>query len=57
MALQFGDLGHPRGDQRGEHSRPLNDQGADFFDELLQGKGSRPDPGSVTAFAQTCPRR
>jgi predicted acyl esterase len=55
VALQFGDLGHSRGANEEETNQPLNDQGADFFDKLLRGEGSRPNKGSVTAFAQTCP--
>ncbi|MFL5820426.1 MAG: CocE/NonD family hydrolase [Solirubrobacteraceae bacterium] len=55
IALQFGDLGHSRGENDPSTNKPLNDQGADFFRKLLLGEGSRPKPGSVTAFAQTCP--
>lgn len=55
IALQFGDLGHSRGANKASTNRPLNDQGADFFRKLLLGQGSRPSPGSVTAYGQTCP--
>src|SRR5205085_10594912 len=53
--LQFGDLGHSRGSNKPTVNRPFNDQGAAFFAALLQGAGTPPPPGRVTAFTQTCP--
>jgi len=56
VALQFADLGHARGSNKGDADKALNDQGSAFFDAHLRGAGSPPAPGSVTAFTQTCPK-
>ena len=56
VSLQLADLGHPRGSNKANADRALNDQGAAFFDAYLRGQGSPPAPGSVTAFTQTCPK-
>lgn len=53
--LQFGDLGHSRGSNKPTVNQPFNDQGAAFFGYFLQGTGSAPPPGRVTAYTQTCP--
>jgi hypothetical protein len=56
IALQFGDLGHPRGSNKENADRFFNDQGARFFAFHLKGAGTgAPAPGSVTTFTQTCP--
>ena len=56
VSLQFADLGHQRGSNKVDADKALNDEGAAFLDAYLRGVGSPPAPGSVTAFAQTCPR-
>lgn len=53
--LQFGDLGHSRGSNKPTVNQPFNDQGAAFMAYQLQGIGTAPPPGSVTAYTQTCP--
>lgn len=55
VTLQFGDLGHSRGSNKATVNRAFNDQGSTFFAAYLQGSGSAPAPGSVTAYTQTCP--
>jgi predicted acyl esterase len=56
VALQLGDLGHPRGSNKSNVQAYFNAQGARFFDAYLKGEeGKAPRNGSVTAFSQTCP--
>jgi hypothetical protein len=55
VALQFGDLGHPRGANKAAVDHVLNTQGVKFFNAYLKGAGRGPRPGSVTAFTETCP--
>jgi fermentation-respiration switch protein FrsA (DUF1100 family) len=56
VSLQLGDLGHARGNNDATMDKALQDQGSDFFDHYLKGSGSAPAPGSVTAYAQVCPK-
>jgi fermentation-respiration switch protein FrsA (DUF1100 family) len=58
VSLQFGDLGHSRGSNKTNVDHYFNDQGSAFFDRYLRGSRSAPapQPGSVTAFTQTCPK-
>jgi fermentation-respiration switch protein FrsA (DUF1100 family) len=57
VALQFGDLGHMRGQNKKNADVVLNDQGSAFLDQYVARAGSdAPAPGSVTAFTQTCPK-
>jgi hypothetical protein len=56
VSLQFGDLGHMRGSNKPEVALAYADRAAAFFDHWLQGAGSGPRPGSVTAYTQTCPK-
>jgi len=58
VALQFGDLGHPRAANKPRSDRAFNDQGADFFGLHLSdlARARAPQPGRVTAYTQTCPR-
>src|SRR2546423_13961164 len=56
VSLQFGDLGHSRGSNKQTVNRPFNAQGAAFFASYLQGSGTSPAPGSVTAYTQYCPQ-
>jgi fermentation-respiration switch protein FrsA (DUF1100 family) len=57
VALQLGDLGHARGQNKQAADDVLNEQGSAFLDQhvLRRGNGA-PARGSVTAFTQTCPR-
>ncbi|MGB9182582.1 MAG: CocE/NonD family hydrolase [Solirubrobacteraceae bacterium] len=54
--LQFGDLGHSRGSNKVNTDHAFNDQAASFFNADLNGTGSPPAAGSVTAYTQTCPQ-
>lgn len=58
VSLQFGDLGHARGQNKPPVDRFFNDQGSAFFDRHLRGRDSAdaPAPGSVHTFTQTCPK-
>lgn len=56
VGLQLADLGHSRGSNKPDVDHAFNDQGAAFFAFHLKGSGSRPAPGAVTAYRQTCPR-
>ena len=56
VALQLGDLGHPRGGNKPNTRLYFNDQGARFFDALLKRRGRAPRNRSVTAFTLTCPK-
>jgi fermentation-respiration switch protein FrsA (DUF1100 family) len=55
VALQLGDLGHQRGQNKQAVDRVLQDQGARFFAAVLKREGKAPRDGSVVAFTQTCP--
>jgi pimeloyl-ACP methyl ester carboxylesterase len=56
VALQLGDLGHARGANHPADIAAFNAQGLAFLDARLKRIGSSPKPGSVTAYAQSCPR-
>ena len=56
VSLQVGDLGHSPGANHPRDTERFDAQGARFFDAVLRGVGSRPKPGSVTAFTMTCPK-
>ncbi|MFL5894939.1 MAG: CocE/NonD family hydrolase [Thermoleophilaceae bacterium] len=57
VSLQFGDLGHARGQNKTTVNHFFNDQGSAFFDGRLKGSSATPPPapGAVTTFTQTCP--
>jgi cephalosporin-C deacetylase-like acetyl esterase len=57
VSLQFGDLGHSRGQNKPTVNHFFNDQGVAFFDSHLKGDDAvaPPAPGAVTTFTQTCP--
>jgi hypothetical protein len=57
VSLQFGDLGHARGQNKATVNHFLNDQGSAFFDSRLKSDSAvaPPAPGAVTTFTQTCP--
>lgn len=54
-ALQLGDLGHPRAQNKLAQDDLFTRQGLAFFERFLQGRARRLRSGSVTAFAVTCP--
>jgi fermentation-respiration switch protein FrsA (DUF1100 family) len=56
VTLQFGDLGHSRGSNKANTDHAFQEQGASFFASRLQGHGSAPASGAVTAYTQTCPQ-
>lgn len=58
ISLQFGDLGHARGQNKATVNHFLNDQGSAFLDSRLKGDADTapPAPGAVTTFSQTCPK-
>jgi predicted acyl esterase len=58
VSLQFGDFGHQRGSNKLNSDRYLNEEGSAFLDRWVKGDAAAPapNPGSVTAFTQTCPR-
>jgi fermentation-respiration switch protein FrsA (DUF1100 family) len=56
VALQLGDLGHSRAANHPADVAAFNAQGLAFFEARLRHAGSGPAPGSVTAYAQTCPK-
>jgi fermentation-respiration switch protein FrsA (DUF1100 family) len=55
VALQVGDFGHPRGQNKPAVDRALQRQGARFFAAVLKRQGKAPRDGSVVAYTQTCP--
>ena len=55
VALQVGDFGHSRGQNKPAVDRALQDQGARFFAAVLKRQGKAPRDGSVVAYTQTCP--
>jgi pimeloyl-ACP methyl ester carboxylesterase len=55
VALQVGDFGHARGQNKPAVDRALQDQGARFFAAVLKRQGKAPRDGSVVAYTQTCP--
>ncbi len=55
VALQVGDLGHAPGANHPKDVAAFDAAGQAFFDAWLKGTGSKPAPGSVTAFTTTCP--
>lgn len=58
VALQFGDLGHARGQNKRDPDVTFNTQGAAFLASHLKGESSATVParGSVTVYTQTCPK-
>jgi X-Pro dipeptidyl-peptidase (S15 family) len=56
VALQLGDLGHPRAANHPGDAAAFNAQGLKFLDARLKRSGAGPAPGSVRAYTQTCPK-
>jgi pimeloyl-ACP methyl ester carboxylesterase len=54
VALQLGDLGHGPAANHPEQVAATDDEGLQFLDAWLR-TGSKPAPGSVTAYLMTCP--
>lgn len=55
VALQVADLGHAPGANHPKDVAAFDAAGLSFFDAWLKGTGSKPAPGSVTAYTTTCP--
>ncbi|HEY6762882.1 MAG TPA: CocE/NonD family hydrolase [Baekduia sp.] len=56
VALQVGDLGHNPGANHPKDVAAFDAQGLAFLDAWVKGSGgSKPAPGSVTAYTTTCP--
>ena len=55
LALQLGDLGHPRGTNDDGPNGEMNGQMIRFFDHYLKRQNVAPRHGSVLAFPQRCP--
>jgi predicted acyl esterase len=56
VALQVADLGHNPGANHPKDVAAFDAQGLNFFDAWVKGSGgSKPAPGSVTAYTTTCP--
>jgi pimeloyl-ACP methyl ester carboxylesterase len=55
VALQVADLGHNPGANHPKDVAAFDASGLAFFDAWLKGTGSKPVPGSVTAYTMTCP--
>ncbi|MCW2984555.1 MAG: X-Pro dipeptidyl-peptidase domain protein [Conexibacter sp.] len=55
VALQVGDLGHAPGANHAKDVAALDAQGLSYFNAWLKGAGTKPAPGSVTAYTMTCP--
>ena len=56
VALQFADLGHQRGQNKQPVDEQLNTEATAFLDQHVLGSGRGPDPDSVVAYTQTCPK-
>ena len=56
VSLQLGDLGHSPGANHPQDNAAFEAAGITFFEAWLQGKGSKPAPGAVTAYTMTCPK-
>ena len=55
VSLQFGDLGHSRGQNKIAVDSDLNEDGRKWFDRWLKGRSTGPRPGQVKVYTQTCP--
>jgi pimeloyl-ACP methyl ester carboxylesterase len=55
VALQVADLGHAPGANHPKDVAAFDAAGLSFFDAWLKGSGTKPAPGSVTAYTTTCP--
>ncbi len=55
VALQLADVGHPLAANKPADLAPLDSQATAFFAHYLEGAPGGPAPGSVTAYASTCP--
>jgi hypothetical protein len=54
LALFFGDIGHPRGQNKGDVTGALRTRVAAWLDHYVKGVGPRP-PQGVEAYTETCP--
>jgi dienelactone hydrolase len=55
VAIQTGDVGHPRATDKARIINYDDAEGLTFFDHFLKHAAGGPFPGEVTAFTQTCP--
>lgn len=55
VALQLADVGHPISQNKPAEVATLDGQALSFFNHYLRGRRGGPAPGSVTAYASTCP--
>ena len=55
VTLQVADLGHNPAANHPQDVAAFDRQGLAFFDAWLKGAGTKPAPGSVTAYTMTCP--
>jgi pimeloyl-ACP methyl ester carboxylesterase len=55
VAMQVGDLGHGPAANHPNDTAAFDASGLAFFNAWLMGTGSKPAPGSVTAYTMTCP--
>jgi pimeloyl-ACP methyl ester carboxylesterase len=55
VALQVADLGHNPGANHPKDVAAFDAQGLAFLNAWLKGAGTKPAPGSVTAYTMTCP--
>ncbi|HWI71902.1 MAG TPA: alpha/beta fold hydrolase, partial [Baekduia sp.] len=55
VALQVADLGHAPGANHPKDVAAFDAAGLAFFNAWLKGTGTKPAPGSVTAYTMTCP--
>ena len=55
VAMQLSDNGHPLAMNKTSDYLSLDNQALAFFNHYLQGAPGGPAPGSVTAYAATCP--
>lgn len=56
VSLQLTDWGHARSKQKLADAIAQHTQSTAFLDHYVRGIGRAPAPGSVTAYAQTCPK-
>ena len=55
VALQLGNVGHAVSANKPAELAALDEQATSFLNHYLQGRGTSPAPGSVTAYTSTCP--
>jgi hypothetical protein len=56
VSLQIADLGHSPGGSHAQDNAAFDAQGIAFLEAWLLGRGTKPAPGSVTAYTMSCPK-